>query len=166
MSRLFALNDTITSDDWYTPAWIFDGMALTFDLDVCAPVDGPLHVPARRWYSESDDGLLQPWEGLVWCNPPYSDPAPWCRKWAVHDGGGCLLVRADLSSGGPFVAWSNATSVFVPERRLQFVNGAGGASGAVNFSSVLLGRGAQADAGLHRLAATFGGTARILRAAA
>lgn len=162
MSRLFGLDDVTTSDDWYTPEWIFTGLGLTFDLDVAAPVDGPLFVPCRRWYSESDDGLTEPWEGLVWCNPPYSAPTAWCRKWAQHEPGGCLLIRADLSTSGPFTAWSAATSCYVPAKRLQFVNGQGGRTGAVNFSTVLLGKGADADAGIARLAAQCGGAARRL----
>jgi hypothetical protein len=38
----------ITSDDCYTPRWVFDAMGLRFDLDVAAPVGGPWHVPCER----------------------------------------------------------------------------------------------------------------------
>lgn len=44
-----------------------------FDLDVCAPVNPP-NVLATRSYTKQDDGLSQPWEGRVWCNPPYDVP--------------------------------------------------------------------------------------------
>lgn len=54
--------------------------------------------------------------------------------------------------------------MYVPAKRIQFVNGHGSGTGAVNFSSVLLGRGATADAAIARLAATHGGTARVLGA--
>lgn len=44
------------SDDWYTPAEIFDALGLMFDLDPCSP--GPGHwVPARRIYTKTDDGI-------------------------------------------------------------------------------------------------------------
>jgi len=66
---------------------VFDAMALRFDLDVAAPPGGPWHVPAARWYTAEDDGLTQPWEGLVWCNPPFSRPAPWAKRWASHPRG-------------------------------------------------------------------------------
>jgi hypothetical protein len=75
----------ITSDDCYTPRWVFDAMGLTFDLDVAAPPGGPWHVPAKAYYTAQDDGLSQPWRGLVWCNPPYSGFAPWADRFAAHD---------------------------------------------------------------------------------
>lgn len=161
MSRLFGVDDALDSDAWYTPPWVFEGMGLVFDLDVAAPAEALPWVPARERYTVAEDGLSMPWTGLVWCNPPYSAPTAWCRRWSEHSEG-CLLIRADLSTGGPFVAFEAATSVYVPRKRIQFVNGHGGGTGAVNFSSVLLGRGRRADAGLLRLAETYGGSARLL----
>jgi hypothetical protein len=159
-ARLFAIDDALDTDAWYTPEWVFDGLGITFDLDVAAPADGVPWLPAREHYSVADDGLLQPWHGVVWCNPPYSEPAPWCRRWANHEPGGCLLIRSDLSTSGPLAAWSAASSAWVPPKRLQFVSGFGANTGAVNFSSILLGRGDVADAGLQRLGRIYGGAAR------
>lgn len=165
MSRLFAISDALDSDAWYTPAWVFDGLGIAFDLDVAAPSEVLPWVTARRRYSVGDDGLIQPWHGTVWCNPPYSAPTAWCRRWAEH-GDGCLLIRADLSTSGPHVAMAAATSLYVPAKRLQFVNGHGGITGSVNFSTVLLGVGPVSDAGIARLAAKYGGAARRLTRAA
>lgn len=75
----------VTSDDCYTPRWVFDAMGLHFDLDVAAPPGGPWHVPANRYYTAEDDGLAQPWDGLVWCNPPYSQFMPWAERFAAAD---------------------------------------------------------------------------------
>lgn len=161
-ARLFGIEDALDSDAWYTPPWVFEGLGVTFDLDVAAPADPLDWIPARARYTVADDGLALPWHGLVWCNPPYSAPAAWCKKWAQHPDG-CLLIRADLSTSGPFVAMSAATSLYVPSKRIQFVNGQGTkAWNNVNFSSVLLGRGATADAAIMRLAESNGGTARLL----
>lgn len=162
MARLFDVDNVVDSDDWYTPAWIFDGLGLRFDLDGAHP-DTPSEVPADRFFTVADDGLSQEWTGLVWCNPPYSAPTQWCDRWARHEPGGCILLRADLSTRGPFIAFSAASSIYVPRRRLQFVSGSGAPSGAVNFSTVLLGRGEQADAGIERLASMYDGSARRLR---
>lgn len=85
---LFAVPDeliAVTTDDCYTPRWVFDAMGLRFDLDVAAPVGGPLNVVCDRYFTAVDDGLAQPWQGLVWCNPPYSDYAPWAERFALHD---------------------------------------------------------------------------------
>jgi phage N-6-adenine-methyltransferase len=162
VSRLFAIDNVIDSDDWYTPKWVFDGLGMTFDVDVAAPDGGAENVPALTHYTVADDGLLQPWHGYVWCNPPYSAPTRWCDKWAAHEPGGCLLIRADLSTRGPFVAWSAAHAAWVPNRRLQFVSASGHPSGAVNFSTVLLGRGLLVVAAMRRLADTYGGHTHVL----
>lgn len=74
-----------TLDDCYTPKWVFDAMRLNFDLDVAAPPGGAWHVPAERYFTARDDGLAQEWTGLVWCNPPYSNYAPWADRFATHD---------------------------------------------------------------------------------
>ena len=160
-ARLFGIDDALDTDAWYTPPWIFDGLGVTLDLDVASPADPPPWIPARERCTVADDGLSLPWNGLVWCNPPYSAPTAWCRKWAAHPDG-FLLIRADLSTSGPFAATPAATSLYVPAKRIQFVNGHGVGSGSVNFSSVLLGRGDTADAAIERLAATHGGSARRL----
>lgn len=136
-------------------------MGVTFDLDVASPAEPLPWVPALNRYAVADDGLTSPWFGLVWCNPPYSAPTAWCRKWATHPDG-FLLIRADVSTSGPFAAVDAASSLYVPAKRIQFVNGHGSKTGAVNFSSVLLGRGDAADAAIARLADSHGGAGRLL----
>ncbi|MCB9415399.1 MAG: hypothetical protein H6526_08945 [Actinobacteria bacterium] len=89
----------VTSDDCYTPRWVFDAMGLHFDLDVAAPPGGPWHVPCDRYYTAEDDGLTQPWDGLVWCNPPYSRYAPWAARWASHARGVLVGLAAARSPG-------------------------------------------------------------------
>jgi len=80
----------ITADDCYTPAWVFAAMDLHFDLDAAAPKGGPLHVPCDRYFTAEDDGLSQPWDGVTWCNPPYSNFGPWAHKWATAERA-CLM---------------------------------------------------------------------------
>lgn len=95
MERLFPVQqEQLTSDDYYTPSWVFERMGLEFDLDVCAPPGGIDWIPAKRYFTQADDGLAQPWEGRVWMNPPYSDPGPWVRKFVTHRNGICLVPHA------------------------------------------------------------------------
>jgi hypothetical protein len=90
-----AADVAMTNDEWYTPRWIFDAAGLTFDLDVCAPVAPEFRTcPARRYLTVLDDGLAAPWDGLVWMNPPYSNPAPWVDRFAAHPCGLALLPAA------------------------------------------------------------------------
>jgi hypothetical protein len=75
------------SDERYTPRWVFDGLGLTFDLDPAAPIAGGDCVPTRKRYTRLDDGLAQPWHGLVWLNPPFSQSSAWADRFRAHANG-------------------------------------------------------------------------------
>lgn len=74
-------------DQFFTPAWVFEAMELQFDIDVAAPDGGVEWIPAKRYFTKEDDGLAQDWEGLVWCNPPFSGAADWAKKFTEHANG-------------------------------------------------------------------------------
>jgi len=79
-------------DEWITPAYITDALG-PFDLDPCSPVNRPWDT-AREYYTKNDDGLIQPWHGYVWCNPPYGrSTGKWLEKCARH-GNAMALVFA------------------------------------------------------------------------
>lgn len=80
-----------TSDDRFTPKWVFDWLELNFDIDVAAPIEGPLHTPCAHWFHQENSGLDQPWKGLVFMNPPYSKPTPWVDKFLEHGNGVALM---------------------------------------------------------------------------
>lgn len=79
-------------DEHYTPRFIFEGMAIEFDLDVCAPEGGVEWIPAKRYYTEQDNALIKEWSGRVWMNPPYSNPTPFVQKFIQHGNGVALCV--------------------------------------------------------------------------
>lgn len=81
----------MANDELYTPKHIFDALNVTFDLDVCAPKEGPLHTPANKWFSLEDDGLAKEWVGRVWMNPPFSESGKWVDRWLDHKNGICLI---------------------------------------------------------------------------
>jgi hypothetical protein len=93
-------------DEWYTPRWIFDALGIRFSIDVCAPLD-LTHVttPADRYFNESDDGLSQEWSGTIWCNPPYSKPAPWAERCVEH-GDGLLLTHIPMNAEWCAKVWA------------------------------------------------------------
>jgi hypothetical protein len=80
-----AADVALTNDEWYTPRWLFEAAGITFDTDVCAPLN-PEHrtCPAHRYLTAVDDGLSAPWDGLVWCNPPYSQTPRWVDRIVGH----------------------------------------------------------------------------------
>ena len=90
--RLFSIPQfSTTSDDYYTPKWIFDALGLEFDLDVACPPEGPLNTPCKHYYTQETDGLASVWFGTVWMNPPFSNTIPWVHKWIKHGDGIALL---------------------------------------------------------------------------
>lgn len=119
--RLFAMpQHELTSDDYYTPAWVFERMGIEFDLDVCAPPGGIPWIPAKRYYTQADDGLVSPWSGRVWMNCPYSEAWRWVPKFIDHGHGICLLPHAK-SSWHPAI-WSAADAIGTPDTRVNFVS--------------------------------------------
>jgi hypothetical protein len=112
----------ITSDDCYTPRWVFDAMGLTFDLDVAAPTGGPWHVPCDRFYTAKEDGLTQPWDGLIWCNPPYSNAAPWAERFARTDRIALMGLVLNSAWVGPVFSASDVVA-FLAERRFPRPDG-------------------------------------------
>ena len=59
------------SDEWETPQDLFDKLneEFNFDLDVCASLD---NAKMHNFYTIKDNALQLPWNGRIWCNPPYS----------------------------------------------------------------------------------------------
>lgn len=80
-----------SSDDHYTPHWLFEQLGVEFDLDVASSDSGAIRVPAAKYYTQEIDGLSQPWQGFIWMNPPFSKPTPWVDKFIEHNNGIALL---------------------------------------------------------------------------
>ena len=89
------VSEEMTTNDYYTPKWLFEAMGLEFDIDVAAPVHGIPWIPAKRWFSQAEDGLAQDWAGkLVWMNPPFSNAKPWVSKFIENKNGLALVVAS------------------------------------------------------------------------
>ncbi len=141
--RLFESEWEPDNDTAYTPPAIFEALDLEFDLDPAAPPGGVPWIPARKIYTESDDGLTQPWEGLVWLNPPYSNPAPWIET-LHHHGHGVALLPADTATAW-FHQWVvTADALCFIRHRLRFIREDRGLETSGRFPSVLVGYGEQA----------------------
>jgi hypothetical protein len=64
-------------NDWFTPIKYLDlAREVMGDIDL-DPASHPIAqkvIRATRFFTKHDDGLIKPWEGRVWLNPPYAQP--------------------------------------------------------------------------------------------
>ena len=137
-------------DEWLTPPEIISDLG-PFDLDPCSPINKPWPT-ADKHFTVNDNGLLQSWNGFVWCNPPYGlEATRWLERMAMHNNGIALIfARTETSMFFDWV-WNKATSILFVKGRLYFhhVNGekAKANSGA---PSVLIAYGDKARLSLER----------------
>jgi len=81
------MNNTTTpeseQDCAQTPWWFIrsleDFASLEIDLDVCA-ASNTAKCKSYLSLGEGDDAFKQSWAVINYCNPPYSDIAPWVEK--------------------------------------------------------------------------------------
>lgn len=118
-------NKENVSADWYTPPWIFEELGLSYDLDPCSPPGGIPWIPAKRHYTKEDDGLVQPWEGRVWLNPPYGKwTGPFLEKMHNHRNGVALVfARTDCRWFHDYAVRAHA--ILFLKGRVKFVDGLG-----------------------------------------
>lgn len=107
------------SDEHYTPKWFFDALGITFDLDVAAPEGGIPWLPAKKFYTEADNGLEQPWSGNVWMNPPYSKVTPWVDKFLENGEGMCLLVVSKSKWFAKLWEEADAVMPWIPQAKFE-----------------------------------------------
>ncbi|MCY0990619.1 DNA N-6-adenine-methyltransferase [Nannocystis sp. ILAH1] len=92
------------SDRYFTPQELLDLVLAQWgaiDLDPCW--DPESAVIAEKTYDirQQQDGLLLPWSGKVWLNPPYSNTSSWIVRAAQHAAAGgevLALVQASVGS--------------------------------------------------------------------
>lgn len=107
------------SDDWLTPPELLGRLGI-FDLDPCTPPAMPWPTAAKR-FTEEEDGLLQPWSGRVWLNPPYGPhTGRWLGRLAVHGNGIALVfARTETTTWSKWV-WPKADAILFIRVRLAF----------------------------------------------
>jgi len=110
------------SVEWYTPREIFTALGIYFDLDPCSPGKQIVSwIPAGVHYTIKDNGLMLPWFGNVFMNPPYGQDTPkWFKRLAKHDNGiGLVFARTDTQWFHDYVPLANAICFI--KGRVQFV---------------------------------------------
>ncbi len=74
MSQLeFAARHSCDSPEWYTPSAYVEAareVMCGIDLDPASHEEANATVKAERFFDEETNGLLQPWRGRIFVNPP------------------------------------------------------------------------------------------------
>lgn len=109
------------TDTWLTPPEVVKACG-PFDLDPCAaPAPRPWATAARHYdLTQGEDGLVLPWAGAVWLNPPYSDPEIWLKILAEHGDGVALTFARTSSTWFGEQVFKKAAGLFFLQPHLHF----------------------------------------------
>lgn len=138
------------SREWMTPPELFDALGIRFDIDVASPMAGPNPaVPADRFYTPRENGLMQTWTGRIWCNPPYGPPGVAFVDRMIFHRNGMLLLPSRTETRAYQRAAAAADAVCFLRDRLWFTR-ADGHRGRASFGSTLFAFGAECADALRR----------------
>ena len=141
MANIGNENVNVGTTTWLTPPYVLEALG-EFDLDPCSPLDRPWDT-AKHHYTIEDDGLIMPWFGRVWCNPPYGrEMNPFLEKMVNHGPGGIVLIFARTETKAFFdYVWDKADAILFLKGRLKFYRGDGTEGDTAGSPSVLIAYG-------------------------
>ena len=108
--------------EWYTPPAVFDALGLCFDMDVASPGKAIVPwIPAAEHLTLRENGLVHPWDGRVWLNPPYGSlPLKWVAKFSRwSDGVMLVFARPDTAWFHDFAV--ECSAVLFMRGRIRFI---------------------------------------------
>ena len=115
-----------SGDEWYTREEELKLVRLVLgeiDLDPASCQAANEKVKAKNFYTKEENGLDKPLWGKVFCNPPYSKPAPFIEKIvkAYQSGeieAAILLVNSSTDTNWFHFAFNNATLTCFTNKRI------------------------------------------------
>jgi phage N-6-adenine-methyltransferase len=120
------------SNEWYTPSIYIAAVRAvlgTIDLDPASCEQANDTIQADRFYTQAENGLMYPWYGRVWLNPPYgtttnkSNAGLWTRKLIAEYQIGRVKQAIVLVNASPSTHWFHqllAFPVCLTEGRINF----------------------------------------------
>jgi ParB family chromosome partitioning protein len=147
-------------DEQYTPTHVVEAVRRVLggiDLDPASCEVANAVVRATNIWTMSSNGLINPWEGRVFCNPPYSRVAPWVDRFV--DAYGIMLVNADTSAIWFHKLMDRCDAVCLTRGRLAFRLPDGTVRGQNRMGQAIFLRGA---CWLHPFAQEFAGIGRVM----
>jgi hypothetical protein len=147
-------SDTTDTDQRYTPSGILRSVEAILDGIGLDPTANPQRsVPARHHITEAQNCFYTDWEPLLkdkptaFMNPPYSNTAPFLRRWCEYVRSGAIEAGVTLTLAGVLANKSTqplvkelAIAVCHPFGRINFIGG--GQSNDRDVVFILWGKGA------------------------
>ena len=134
-SKSFAARHSMDSPEWYTPLSYVEAARKTMggiDVDPASHEEANQIVKATRFYTEAENGLIQPWAGRVFLNPPGGVKLVngfWrilCEEWAAHRTTQAIWIGYSLeqlqtlqNAHAPFHPLG--FSMCIPKQRIAFI---------------------------------------------
>lgn len=133
--------DATEGNDWITPLPLVQRLG-SFDLDPCESNNQPWPLAPRGYrLGRGEDGLELPWQGRVYCNPPYGPHVyKWALRMAEHRNG--ILLIFSRCETAPWVSiWRAGDAFLFLQTRIRFCLPTGQRSGSGTAPSVLIAYG-------------------------
>jgi len=118
------------SVEWETPQDLFQNLddEFHFTLDPAATKE---NAKCKNFYTVEENGLIQPWHGTAWLNPPYGKGRiiePWIEKVITEVSAGNCIVVALLPARTDTIWFHEnvmpyASQIRLIKGRLRFVGG-------------------------------------------
>lgn len=117
-------------NEWYTPEEYIAAAVRVMggiDLDPASSLTANDNVGAATFYTAQDNGLVQPWNGRLWMNPPYAQPliGQFAERMAEQYQAGNVKAAVVLVNNGTETAWfqtlsAHASALCFPKGRIKF----------------------------------------------
>ena len=122
-------------NEWYTPAEYVElvrQLLGSIDLDPASSLEAQKTVKAESFFTKEDDGLNHDWNGRVYLNPPYAQPAiaQFTDKMVQEWGKGNVAEAVMLTHNYTDTEWfqnaaHSSSALCFPKGRIRFVNSHG-----------------------------------------